>query len=132
MCFAHERKIGIAVGFLSSLGLNSCGNPASSEIHASLTIHPLLVEKQLLVFALKKPVPRYFNPAVNRQNILFSTASEDRVLFSDGYQLSQSPPPALSIFEKYVPDYLKLFIWKAVWLLLMKSILDELFLMFSH
>lgn len=77
-------------------------------------------------------MPRYFNPAVNRQNILFSTASEDRVLFSDGYQLSQYPPPPPSIFEKYVPDYLKLFIWKAVWLLLMKSILDELFLMFFH
>lgn len=45
--------MGIAVGFLSSLGLNSCGNPASSDIHASLMMHPLLVEKQLLVFALK-------------------------------------------------------------------------------
>lgn len=49
---------------------------------------------------IEKPVPCYFNPAMIRENILFSTASEDRVLFSDGYQLSQSSPwPPLYFWE---------------------------------
>lgn len=53
---------------------------------------PTFSRKTVIGICIEKPVPRYFNPAMIRENILFSTASEDRVLFSDGYQLSQSSP----------------------------------------
>lgn len=132
--FAHERKMGIAVGFLSSLGLNSCGNPASSDIHASMMIHPLLVEKQLLVFALKSQCLVILILLWSERTFCLVLPQKTGSCFLMGTNCLSAPPSTLPrpFYFWEICVWLKLFIWKAAWLLLMKSILDELFLIFFH